>query len=52
MSKGDRDGRGFRHHKKCPSLNCDRCVNGRAKRPYRQKQRREAKHALRTEPAE
>jgi hypothetical protein len=40
MSKGDRDGRGFRHHKKCPSLNCDRCVNGRAKKPFRQALRR------------
>lgn len=47
MSKGDRDGRGFRHHKKCPSLNCDRCVNGRAKKPYRQAARRKAREEVR-----
>ncbi len=52
MSKSDRDGRGFRHHKKCPSLNCDRCVNGRSKLPFRQKQRREAKRAIRSEQTE
>ena len=43
MSKGDRDGRGFRHHKTCPSLNCDVCVNGKAKRPARRAARRKGK---------
>ena len=47
MSKSDRDGRGFRHHKACPSLNCDRCVNGRAKRPFRRAARRRAKRETR-----
>lgn len=28
------------HAKKCPSLNCLRCVNGRAKKPYRRWVRR------------
>lgn len=43
MSKGDRDGRGFRHHKKCPELNCSFCINGRSKRPARRAQRRHGK---------
>lgn len=47
MSKSDGDGRGFRHRKKCPSLNCDRCVNGRSKRPYRKAVRRQAKREVR-----
>lgn len=37
-SKGDRPG--FRHFKRCPSLNCDYCVNGKAKRPARRALRR------------
>ena len=47
MSKSDGDGRGFRHHKKCPSLDCDRCVNGRSKRPHRRALRRRAKQEAR-----
>lgn len=47
MSKGDRDGRGFRHHKACPSLNCERCVNGRAKAPARRAARRRGKRETR-----
>lgn len=47
MSKSDGDGRGFRHHKKCPSLNCDRCVNGRAKKPNRRAARRQARREAR-----
>lgn len=52
MSKGDRDGRGFRHNKACPSLNCDYCVNGRAKRPHRRGQRRLAKRELHDQPTQ
>lgn len=49
MSKSDRDGRGFRHRKKCPSLDCDQCVNGKSKKPYRQRERRKLKRQLRKE---
>lgn len=49
MSKGFRDGRGFRHAKACPSLNCDYCVNGRAKQPARRKERRAGKLEARDE---
>lgn len=31
------------HAKKCPSLNCDRCVNGKAKKPFRRWFRRTMK---------
>ena len=49
MSKGDRDGCGFRHHKRCPELNCDGCVNGRAKQPARRKERKAGKLEARNE---